>query len=270
MKKVEQLEKLERMLMAACAGLLALALFGPYVSQPAHQHAFADQRMWGSIPFAMDVLSNLAFALWGIAGLTCLYRLVKRISGNTEHALTCLFFTGLVCTAVASSRYHWQPDDAGLGIDRLGMVLAFAGLLGLAAAGHISHRAGAAVAAAVLVLGPLSIWFWLASGDVLSWLVIQFGGMALMLWMAAIKPMPGALPVRWGVVVAVYAAAKLLELADHQIYEMTLHAVSGHSLKHVVASFAAWPVVAAVVWARNGSQNTCKINVLHSDHSMAH
>ncbi len=269
MKKKEQLAKLERLLLAACMALLALVLLAPNIAQPVHQHAFADQRMWGGIPFAMDVLSNLAFALWGIAGLACLYGLVKHAPGNIEHALTGLFFAGLVCTAAASSWYHLQPDDAGLGVDRLGMVLAFAGLLGLAIAGRVGHRAGTAVAAAVLVLGPLSIWFWLASGNVFPWLVIQFGGMALMLWMAAITPLTGALPVRWGVVVGVYAAAKLLELGDHQIYDMTMHAVSGHSLKHVVASFAAWPVVAAVVWARNRSQNPGKINVLNSNNSMA-
>ncbi len=255
-----KLKKMERLLLAVLLGLLALALLGPHVAQPAHQHAFADQRMWGDIPFAMDVLSNLAFAAWGIAGLACVHCLFKRRPVNTEQALTSLFFAGLVITAAASSWYHLQPDDAGLGVDRLSMVLAFAGLLGLAIAGRVSHRAGAAVGIAVLVLGPLSIWFWLASGNVLPWLVIQFGGMALMLWMAAAKPLPGALPVRWGVVVAVYAVAKLLELGDHQIYELTGHLVSGHSLKHLVASFAAWPVVVA-------ARPAC--DALHSNTGMA-
>lgn len=262
-----KLDKLERILTAVLLGLLALALFGPHVAQPVHQHAFADQRMWRGIPFAMDVLSNLAFALWGIAGMACLYGLAKRTRVNLEHALTGLFFAGLACTAAASTWYHLSPDDAGLGVDRLGMVLAFAGLLGLAIAGRISRRAGAAVAAAVLVLGPLSIWFWLVAGNVLPWLVIQFGGMALIVWMASIKPLPQALPVRWGVVVAVYSVAKLLELADHQVYEMTLNAVSGHSLKHLVASFAAWPVVVAVAWS-DRSQNAGKIKA-RQDNSLA-
>ena len=264
-----QLKKMERILLAVLLGLLALGLFGPHVAQPLHQHAFADQRMWMGIPFAMDVLSNLAFAAWGIAGLACVHRLVKHRLFHTEHALTGLFFAGLLITAGASSWYHLQPDDAGLGVDRLSMVLAFAGLLGLAIAGRISHRAGAIVGAAVLILGPLSIWFWLASGNVLAWLVIQFGGMALMVWMAGAKPLPGALPVRWGVVVAVYAAAKLLELGDHQVYDLTGHLVSGHSLKHLVASLAAWPVVVAVVSAYKAPQNPGKIIVANSDNSMA-
>ncbi len=265
-----KLKKGELMLVAVVLGLLATAVLGPAITQPAHQHAFADQRVWGGIPFAMDVLSNLSFALWGVAGGLCLYALIKRSRINTAHALASLFFAGLVVTAAASSWYHLQPDDAGLAVDRLGMVLAFAGLLGLAVAGRISHKAGALMAVAVLLLGPLSVWFWLTSGNVLPWLVIQFGGMGLMLWMALIKPLPGALAVRWGVVVAVYAIAKLLELADHQVYEMTRHAVSGHSLKHLAASFAAWPVMTAVGLAAGRTQNQGRIHVANSDNSPAH
>lgn len=265
-----KLKNLERKLLAVLLGLVAVGIFGPHVAQPLHQHVFADQRMWAGIPFAMDVLSNLAFAAWGIAGLACVHGLVKRKPINTEHALTGLFFAGLVITAAASSWYHLQPDDAGLGIDRLGMVLALAGLLGLAIAGRVSHRAGAVTGGAILVLGPLCICFWLASGNVLPWLVIQFGGMALMVWMAALKPLPGALPVRWGVVVAVYAAAKLLKLADHQIYNLTGQLISGHSLKHLVASVAAWPVVAGVVLACSASRKPGKINTAVSANGMVH
>jgi hypothetical protein len=52
------------------------------------------------------------------------------------------------------------------------------------------------------------------------------------------------------VLIAIYALAKLLELGDHAVYEWTGQLVSGHSLKHVVASFAAWPVVSALLAAR--------------------
>ena len=40
--------------------------------------------------------------------------------------------------------------------------------------------------------------------------------------------------------------ALLLELADHAIYAWTSQLVSGHSLKHAVASLAAWPVILAL------------------------
>ena len=95
--------------------------------------------------------------------------------------------------------------------------MAFARVLGLTVAGRISHRAGIELTAVVLLLGPMSIWFWLSSAKVLPWLVIQFGGMAIILWMAFSKPLCSAFAVRWGVVIAVDAIAKLFEAADHQI-----------------------------------------------------
>ena len=275
-----KLKKPEPMLLAAVAVLLAVAVLGPAIAQPAHQHAFADQRAWLGIPFAMDVLSNLSFAAWGLAGLVCWLGLVRQtkerhakarhIKQNTEHALAGLFFAGLVATAAASSYYHWQPDNIGLGVDRLGMVIAFAGLLGLAVATRVSHSAGTATAAAMLLLGPLSAWFWFVFGNVMPWLVVQFGGMALVLWMAFSKPLHGVLQVRWGAVVAVYAIAKLLELADHQIYELTSQVVSGHSLKHLAASFAAWPVLTAVMSALGKTPMQGRIRITNLDSKSAH
>ncbi|MCZ8256422.1 MAG: hypothetical protein O9353_06935 [Bacteroidia bacterium] len=232
--------------------LLAAALLGPSVAQPSHYHAFADQRNWGGLPHAMDVISNLPFALWGMVGVWALLRAVRaRAVSGAAAAMAALFFGGLWVTTAVSAAYHLQPDDAGLVWDRAGMVLAFAGLLGLAAMQAVSTRAGLALAAAVLVLGPLSVFAWSLTGNVLPWAVLQFGGMALILGCAWMQPAQArALPVRWGVLIAVYALAKLLELGDHAVYEWTGQFVSGHSLKHVVASFAAWPVVSALLAAR--------------------
>ena len=215
--------------------------------QPAHQHDFADQRFFGYLPCAADVLSNLPFALWGLAGLLILpsVKLHRAITG-----LAALFFTGLIVTAAASSWYHLQPDNSGLAIDRLGMTVAFAGLLGLAAADRASIRAGVMLSGLVLALGLLSVWVWSMSGNLLPWLVLQFGGMVLILWLATRQPVKGALTIRWGIVILIYAAAKVLELADHAIYDLTSQLISGHSLKHIAASFAAWSVVSAIKQGR--------------------
>ena len=248
-----KLKKLEYLLLAVLMALLLLGIFGPFVAQPTHQHDFADQRAWGAIPFALDVVSNLPFALWGAFGLGCALPLAWSKKGSPgqsqtmiEPALAALFFAGLLATTAASSWYHWLPNNSGLAVDRLGMTIAFSGLLGLSAAGRVSLRAGVGLAGAVLVSGLLSVQVWVATGNILPWALVQFGGMAMVVWFAALKPLPGALPVRWGVVIIIYALAKLLEMGDHQIYDVTSHLVSGHSLKHVVASFAAWPVLAGL------------------------
>jgi hypothetical protein len=245
-----KLEKYELALLGAVLALLAVAFFAPAVAQSAHHHHFADQRAWGAIPFAADVLSNLPFLLWGFVGLRLLLQTSRGVGHRAVAAsrgLTGLFFAGLVVTAFMSAFYHWQPDNAGLVFDRLGMVVAFAGLMGLSAAGRASARAGELLAAAVLLLGPLSIWVWSASGNVLPWAVLQFGGMALVLCLAWLKPLPGALAIRWGWVILIYALAKGFELADEAVFAATSQLISGHSLKHVVASLSAWPVVFALM-----------------------
>jgi hypothetical protein len=240
------IEKTEQGLLIVVVLLLAAAILGPEVMQPVHQHDFADQRFFGYLPCAADVLSNLPFALWGLAGWVILPK--AKLSRGMA-ALAALFFAGLIITAGASSWYHLQADNAGLAIDRLGMTVAFAGLLGLAAAERASIRAGAILSVLVLVFGLMSVWLWSNSGNVLPWLVLQFGGMALILWLATRLPIPnakGALAIRWGVVILIYATAKVLELADHAVYDLTSQLISGHSLKHIVASCAAWPVVSAL------------------------
>ena len=249
------LSKLEAWLLAACVALLAVALFAPALAQPSGHHGFADTRtLWG-LPFAMDVLSNLPFALAGIAGAWYLFALPPRSTGNVQRAMAALFFAGLILTTGASSWYHWHPDDAGLAIDRAGMAVAFAGLLGLAAAGRISDRAGAALGLAVLLLAPLAVKAWAETGNVLPWAALQFGGMALVVWFAALRARPASLDIRWGLVILAYAIAKALEVADHQVYEFTGHLISGHTLKHLVASFAAWPVIMAIRALAESRQN---------------
>ncbi len=238
----------ETMLLASCIGLLALALWGPHVDLPDHYHAFADRRAWQFLPNALDVLSNLGFAAFGMLGLLRLREGggVWTRSWIVQRQMAALFFLGLVLTALCSGYYHWQPDDAGLRLDRAGMSMAFAGLLGLVAADRVSDRAARALAMLVLVAGPVAASSALESLNQLPWAVLQFGGLVIMVWLALRKPVDGALPIRWLLIIVAYAVAKLLELGDLQVYEWSGHRGSGHSLKHLVASLAAWPVLAAL------------------------
>ncbi len=247
----QNLSRAEAGLLLGMAALLALALFGPVLPASAHQHTLADQRaLWG-IPCALDVLSNLPFAIAGLWGLVTLRRVAPGMLDAPSRALASLFFAGLVCTAAGSALYHWQPQDAGLLWDRLGMVLPFAGLLGLAGASRVSARAGAAAAGTVLLAGPLAVLWWSHSGNLLPWAVVQLGGMLVVLALACLPRRDGALALHLGAVMALYALAKLFEAADHAVFEATGQAVSGHSLKHVLAAAAAWPVLAALAALRH-------------------
>ncbi len=233
-------------LLAAAATLLVFVFWGPFLPASAHQHHFADQRGWRGLPCALDVLSNLPFAVAGMWGLVWLRRLGALRLCLATRATAALFFGGLVLTAVGSGWYHWQPDDAGLLWDRLGMAVAFAGLLGLAVVGRISPRAGVATALCLLVAGPAAVVAWAHTGNLLPWAVVQFGGLLAVLALACMPHRHGALVVQWGAVIAWYAVAKAFELADHAVFEATGQWVSGHTLKHLMAAGAALPVLFAM------------------------
>jgi hypothetical protein len=238
-------------LLLATVLLGLLAVLGPVVVQDAHYHQFADTRsLWG-IAHAADVLSNLPFAGMGLWGLCMLWRQARFVRQGpqclgAQWVLAGLFFAGLLTTTLCSSLYHLQPDDAKLAWDRIGMVPAFAGLLGLVVADRISTRAAWAMAGCLVLAGwgAVAWWFWHA--NLLPWAVVQGGGLLLLVGLALCRPRTGA----WGVpalaiglLVAIYALAKGLELADHALLLGTGGWVSGHTLKHVVAAMSALPIV---------------------------
>ena len=236
----------ELALLLAVAALAVLAALLPATGLPAGYHDFADQRTLLSLPHALDVLSNLPFAVMGAWGLWWLRRVPLDRLGTAQRGLAGLLFIGLIATAFCSSGYHLDPHDAGLCIDRVGMSLAFAGLLGLAAADRISARAGVALAALVAVAAPATALVAWLGGNMTPWAVLQGGGLVLLAALALRRPQPRALGFSIIGVIAFYALAKALELADAPVFALTQQLISGHSAKHLVAALAAWPVVRAL------------------------
>lgn len=236
----------EALLLFALALLIALAVWLAPIALPAGYHDFADQRTLAGLPHALDVLSNAAFAVLGVWGLWCLRRGGAAGLPRVQRALAGLLFVGLIGTTVCSALYHLAPDNAALAIDRLGMVLPFAGLLGLAAAERVSARAGIVLLVLVLVAAPYAALLDARTGNMTPWSVLQGGGLVLMLALATQRPLPHGLRFSLLAVVLAYALAKALELADAPVFAFTGGVLSGHSLKHVVAALAVWPVVAAL------------------------
>ncbi|MGX1317893.1 hypothetical protein AB7M17_001346 [Bradyrhizobium sp. USDA 377] len=227
----------EKYLTAALFVLALAALLAPALPAAAwHIPHFVDTRPWLGVPNAGDVLSNLAFLAMGVWGS-------ERLRGRNDAPVgASWFFVGLILTCLGSGFYHLDPDmPQRLVADRLGMAVAFAGFLGIAASERISARAGEAVLVLMMVAGLLAAW--VARENLTPWVVVQFGGMALAVGLALTRPRLGALGVPLGAVIVFYVLAKLFELGDAVIFEATGHIVSGHTLKHLAAALAAWPVI---------------------------
>lgn len=236
----------ELALLLAVLVLAALAFLLPPLQLPAGYHDFADQRALLGVPNALNLLSNLAFLLLGVAGWRRLQRLQPGAVGLAQRELCNLFFGGLVLVAICSAVYHANPGDAGLGIDRLGMCLAFASLLGLAAADRVSVRAGLALALLVAIAAPAAVAVAVAIGNMMPWAVLQAGGLLILFGLMVLQPRPQALGISLFAVLGLYSLAKAFEIADASVLAWTRGLVSGHTLKHVAAAFAAWPVMHAL------------------------
>jgi hypothetical protein len=77
--------------------------------------------------------------------------------------------------------------------------------------------------------------------------VVQFGGMALIIWAAIQTRVAGAVVVNIGALIAIYALAKLCELNDATLFYVSGEWISGHSLKHSVAALAALPTIVTLM-----------------------
>lgn len=221
--------------------LALVVLLAPALPAAAwHIPHFVDTRPWLGVPNAGDVLSNLAFLAMGVWG-------TERLRARNDAPVGAgWFFIGLILTCLGSGFYHLDPDmPQRLVADRVGMAVAFAGFLGIAASERISVRAGEAVLVLMMVAGLLAAW--VAHENLTPWAVVQFGGMALAVGLAFTRPLPGALGVPLGGVILFYVLAKLFELGDATVFEATGHIVSGHTLKHLAAALAAWPVIRALL-----------------------
>ena len=211
-----------------------------------HGHPFVDARSWLGLPNALDVLSNVPFAFAGGWGLWALKRAERSaFPVGTREALR-VFFWGLVLTSAGSSIYHWAPSAQSLVMDRLGMAVTFAGALGLAMAERVKLEAARATWLTVAVLGAVSAVMTLSHGNVLPWAVVQFGGMGFMAWATLRRPLPTALGMSLGGLLLLYALAKVFELGDAAVFHATGDLLSGHSIKHLIAALAAWPVIRAI------------------------
>lgn len=254
MKPLQQLPLLVTVL------LVAAALFHGPIHQPAGYHDFADQSaVWG-VPHFCDVTSNIGFALaalWGWAGLAPARAHPGLRLGWAGYRL---FLIGLFLTALGSSWYHLAPDNARLVWDRLPIALACAGLL----AGVLGDVRGAdcrrlAAWLALAAIASVAWWYYTdlsGAGDLRPYLLLQVLPIVLIPLWQWIYRAPGADRLAFGAALALYVIAKLAEVNDHEIAS-ALGVVSGHTLKHLLATGAAALIVGRLVFRVRAPLRAC-------------
>ena len=215
---------------------------GEPIPQDRGYHLFADGRSCLGIPNFGNIVSNALFLLVGVAGVRHCWR---RRDGAWRSWL--VFFAGVALVVLGSAWYHRAPNDDTLVWDRLPMTVAFMGLFATLLSEHLGSRLElrmeARLLAGALAIGVFSVFWWQWSGDLRIYIWVQ--GAPLM----AIPYLIAAFPGRYGrrhyllYGVGLYALAKVAELLDHEIYAATATAISGHSVKHLLAALAVFCVL---------------------------
>jgi hypothetical protein len=227
--------------------VVILALHGR-IAQPVHYNEFADQSAAFGIHHAADVFSNAGFALVAIWGWLTLRP--RRASDQLRAGWPGyrLFLIGLFLTAFGSGFYHLAPDNARLMWDRLPIALACAGLL-VGVRGDTQPGSKTEIEAIVLgFCAVASVAWWVytdrsGADDLRPYLLLQGLPLVLIPLWQAIYRAPRADRLAFAAAMVLYVLAKLAEVLDHEIAN-ALGFVSGHTLKHLIATTA----TAAVVW----------------------
>lgn len=224
----------------------------PAIPQALDYHHFADVRGILDLPNFWNVVSNLPFAVVGLAGLWATEAARRRgaFAGPLEAWPYRVFFLGVTAVSLGSGWYHLAPGNGTLVWDRLPMTVAFMALLAALVADRIDLGWGVRILLPLLLLaGVASVAWWHATeaaghGDLRFYGLVQFYPMLAIPLICWLFPKAGILTWRdiaW--LFGFYVLAKLLEEFDAQVFDALGGLVSGHSLKHVAAAGA--PAVVA-------------------------
>jgi hypothetical protein len=221
---------------------VAAAFLLPAMPQPLDYHHFADQRDAFGIGNFLDVVSNVAFLLAGLAGLVVVFSGRACFESPGERWPYAVFFLGVLLTAAGSAYYHLSPDNETLFWDRLPMTIAFMGLLSSQIVDRVSVRAGLALLVPMLLVGMGSVVYWIVTermgaGNVLPYGILQGYSVVVLLLMATLHRSRYTRANDVYFIFGWYVLAKVLESLDGEILALG-HVVSGHSLKHVAAAAA--------------------------------
>lgn len=231
-------------LTAACALITALL---PRIPQDPKYYQFADHRAFLGVPNFFDVASNLGFLVVGLMGLATLARGAGVFADERERPAYWLFFASIALVSLGSTYHHLAPDNARLFWDRLPMAVAFVVFLCAVLAERVSVTAGARLLWPLAALGALSTVYWRwteqrGAGDLRLYGFVQFFPLLAVPLIALLFPSRYTRGGDLWMVLLLYGLAKLGELFDPQILAAT-GAVSGHTLKHVLAACAlAWVI----------------------------
>jgi len=232
--------RLALLLTISIAVILAAVAADPVPQDPLY-HMFADQRPMAGVPNFLNVMSNLPFLLFGIAGWRVVLSHPETVTAATRPAWV-VFFFGIALTAFGSGWFHLEPNNDTLVWDRLPMTIGFMSFVSIIVSEYFSPTLGRKLLVPALLVGAGSVAYWaytesLGAGDLRPYAIVQFLPMLLIPLVIVLYRTHSDLGryVWW--MIGFYVAAKGAEQLDEPLFALG-NAVSGHTLKHLLASLA--------------------------------
>jgi len=216
------------------------------IPQDPDYHIFADSKKFFGIPNFWNVISNVPFLAVGVFGLmreNCL----EQKKSQWAYIILCV---GVFLIGLGSAYYHVTPSTPTLVWDRLPMTIGFISLFWLL----LEERVYPAISGKTLTLfifigaGSVGYWAWSESrgvGDLRLYALVQFLPIILMptiLFLFKRNYLSNGYLVLSFVF---YVGAKIFEHFDWQTQHYLTY-ISGHTIKHLLASVAVLCIVLAV------------------------
>ncbi len=213
------------------------------IAQDVAYHHFADQRSYLGIANFANVASNLGFCLLGVWGLAR----AQHVQQSTLRLPYTLLAGAVMLVGVGSSWYHLAPSNASLLWDRLPISLAFMSLLAMLLQERVCPHIK--LLWPLLTLGVSAALYWYltelqGAGDLRPYLLVQFLPLLLLPLLLLLYPARTISNRHLWLSLALYVAAKLCEHVDGQFFSAL--PISGHSVKHLLASLAVLAILLAV------------------------
>lgn len=199
--------------------------------QEQQYHQFIDQRTFFGIPNMMDVGSNIFFmlvGLWGLALLASKQQLSLRKPWFW-------FFLSVLLVAPGSAFYHWAPNDFTLIWDRLPMSIGFMALYITLLSEHIDESFERWLIPSVAI-GLLSVVVWALTHDLRFYYIVQFSSFLTVPMILVLFNSRFTKKIYYFLALSFYALAKVTEVKDREIFEVSAGLMSGHTLKHILAA----------------------------------
>jgi hypothetical protein len=232
------------MLAMALAAVVGLVAWGPVGLVP-HMHHFVDEGTWLGVPNGLNVLSHvplIPIGLWGI------WRVSRLPSNERLRWIWGWFFLCQMLATLGGMFYHLAPGDSAFIWDQVPKSAACSLFAFAFLAERIDRRFGESPAIAAALIASLlgGIW-WLYSlhhegvGDLrpLIWLEM----LPVLLVATGAWTLRGHLLSRqdWMRSQISFAVAQTVDWTDGTVFELTHHAIGGHSVRHLaLAACVGW------------------------------